>query len=141
MRNTKIIQKWSNLRERCAMSWNERKIIFAISSFWVMVDFVGTQKASKNLQIFSTKTTIFHVNMITYEIKKKKWIHEFIYSDKKNWWEALPATGASPPTLPTGAAHIFGLRTLASLLSVWISFGKISSVFCIHEVIIKIDHI
>ena len=36
----KILQKLSNLHERCAMSWNEFKINFPMFSFWVMIYFV-----------------------------------------------------------------------------------------------------
>ena len=36
----KVIQKFSNLQKRCAMSWNEWKIKFPIFIFWVMVDLV-----------------------------------------------------------------------------------------------------
>ena len=32
-----IIQKWTNLQERCTLCWNELKISFPISSFWDMV--------------------------------------------------------------------------------------------------------
>ena len=35
-----FFQKWPNLHGRCAMSWNEWKINFAIFRFWDMVDFV-----------------------------------------------------------------------------------------------------
>ena len=48
----KILQKGSNLHEKCVMKWNERKINFPIFSFWVMVDFV-----LKNLRKFGTKKT------------------------------------------------------------------------------------
>ena len=65
----------------------------------------------------------------------------FVHLTKKYYW-----WGAWPPTSPTGDAllgpHAFGLGTLASLVSVWIRFAKISQVFCIYEVTyIKIDHI
>ena len=53
----KIVQKWSNLQERFAMSWNEWKINFAIFIFWVMVDFV--LKFIVNWLILGTKTTIY----------------------------------------------------------------------------------
>ena len=33
-------QKWPYFHEICAMCWNERKIIFAIFIFWIMVDFL-----------------------------------------------------------------------------------------------------
>ena len=50
----KIIQKWSKLQKRFAMSWNEWKINFVIFSFRVMVDFV-----LKNHRKIDLRTTIF----------------------------------------------------------------------------------
>ena len=79
----KIVQKWSNLQERCGMCRNEWKINFPIFSFWVMVDFVlkihrkladfeckidhiSKTKSRKNWFFIRFSTfRIFHVNMNT----------------------------------------------------------------------------
>ena len=37
---TKIVQKWPNLQERCAISMNEWKIKFPIFSVWDIINFV-----------------------------------------------------------------------------------------------------
>ena len=63
-----VTEKWSNIQERCGMSWNKWKINFPISILWVMVDFVleigkffdefWVQKLS-SLRIFSANLTTF----------------------------------------------------------------------------------
>ena len=55
------VHKWSNLHERCAMSWNEWKINFPI------FELLSTlySKFFENLPIWSTKTTISQKLKIT----------------------------------------------------------------------------
>ena len=83
---------------------------------------------------------IFHVDMTSFEILLSK---NFL-SIWLNKWKIVGRFRPSHPRpgLHPWTPHAFGLRTLASLIHVWIRFAKISHVFCVHEVTcIKIDHI
>ena len=84
-RQKEILQKWINLHEICAMSWNEWKINFLIF-LQIMVDFVH----KIHQKIYLKNKTI-------------NWNHFF-------WWRVRPL--APPPGLRRWTPHSFGLRTL-----------------------------
>ena len=130
----KVVQKWSNFQKRSQSSeTNENKFCYF---YFLSYGRVCTHNSSKNWQFrqsenwsfihFST-LRIFHVNMNTFAILKifDPWI--YINREKKCFFLVGGfATNTPPPGMCPWAPYAFGLRILATLVSVWIRLTKIS---------------
>ena len=124
--------------DSCALCWIEWKIDFPIFIFWVMADCISNLRVThRDFQVCHQPTEHFfdhqpfksgQIYRILQSILSQNL--NFFVEKQRNFIYLFPLI--LPPLQRDCSSHVFGFRTLASLVSVWIRCEKISSVFCIH---------
>ena len=80
--------KWSNLHERCAMNRNAWKInfpIFAIFSFWVLIDFLLKNRLTLSIKTTTSQRLKF-VQKITHKVKNQSQNNTHLSCKFEHFW-------------------------------------------------------